>query len=629
MAIIFHQITGQHGGALPLDVGTDEPVGAIASQGLLVNAAGVVFATLETPPANWCAGLPFDAHGRLVVEEAAVATYSGGLGFTASGALAVTDNAGTYIFNQGVAMLGGAVSASGIGTPPGTVTGLAVTTAGIEQLLLSWDALTAAPPVTNYTVYWRPVGSPTWTSASNGTGTSRTISGLTSGVTYELTVDATNAIGTGPQATPVTGLPISRDSNIVFFGGTLGAGRAAYRMDTSPWTPIDIVPGLANNVAACAYSPTRQLLALGFSTAPYLRVFDASKFPLVAVTVATQPAGAVNWLNFSPDGSLLGVSTGDTFASLVYETTGWTKRDLDTGDNRRIAINAANNRVVIGAFNTTPNGNLQVWDVSGPVPALMAPLPSFGTASPSVGGVACHPTQNILAACEASPGSAPHIYDLTTLTYLGDAPSTTGRCDTLDFSPQGTYFAVGRSTGGSVLLTPTPLNTPASWAAIATANTTTRAVVVSCQHFSYSELFLTTRSVGQPGAVALGGTPPLPDVTAFGQNLIPAGGLTQATFLNMPTPPALPGQVQGLAITPGANQLALSWTALSDPNPVTGYVVQYVIAGGSNYTTVFLGVVTNYTITPLAAATSYDVRVCAFNTGGWGAFTPVQTATTL
>jgi hypothetical protein len=94
LSIIFHQITSQNNGFLPLKLGTGAPFGAIASQGLLVNELGEVYATTALPPVVWSAGLPFDSNGRLVVEAGSVATFSGGLGFTASGALAVTDGAG-------------------------------------------------------------------------------------------------------------------------------------------------------------------------------------------------------------------------------------------------------------------------------------------------------------------------------------------------------------------------------------------------------------------------------------------------------------------------------------------------------------------------------------------------------
>ena len=55
------------------------------------------------------------------------------------------------------------------------------------------------PPVTDYDVQYRMNGAPVWTSrAHNGTTTSATLSGLTSGKSYEVQVRAVNADGNGP-----------------------------------------------------------------------------------------------------------------------------------------------------------------------------------------------------------------------------------------------------------------------------------------------------------------------------------------------------------------------------------------------------------------------------------------------
>ncbi len=620
MSIIFHQITSQNGGVLPLNLGSGAVVGGIPSQGLLVDEDGAVYATLDTPPAAWLAGLPFDANGRLVVEQGAITSYFGGLAFTATGALSVSEDTGTPVYNQGVLLNGGALRVNGLGPPPVVPTAaenLAVTTAGIEELLVSWDPLVFDPVVTGYTVYWRIVGAPSWTSATNGTSTTRLITGLTSGETYELTVTATNSVGEGPQATPVTAEPINIASNIALFTTGNPVIQQGYRMDTNPWTPIDLMPpGLTGSSGlACAYSPVTQLLAFGFDAAPFLQVYDASKFPLVAVPVANQPGGTVNWLEFSQDGTALVAATADTFPSLIYDTGSWTTRDLDAGENTQGTINATKDRVAFGCPSTNPNGNLQIWDTSLPVPVLMAPLPSIATGN--IAAVHFHPAQNILAAVVGVSSAAPRVYDLTSLTYLGDVASTANVPSALKFSTQGNLFAVGRSVNGFRVFDCSALSTPASWVNIPSGVTLFGAMSFKPLIFSNTDEYLAARSGPTAQAFDMS-TAPLAFVPEF---YLSWGTNQQSTFLNMPTPPPLPlGPPQNLVATPGASEGILTWDLLTDPNPITGYMVSYKEVIATGWTNFKLGVVNTYTFTGLTPGTSYDVRVCAINTGGWGAY---------
>ena len=124
MGIIFAPIIAQSG-LLPLNVGTGAPVDPIGCQGLLLDSAGAIYASTTTPPARYYYGLPFDADGRLVVEEAAISYYDQGLPFTSSNALAATTGSSSLTYNQGMPLGdGGALLASGLAppTPPGPPT---------------------------------------------------------------------------------------------------------------------------------------------------------------------------------------------------------------------------------------------------------------------------------------------------------------------------------------------------------------------------------------------------------------------------------------------------------------------------------------------------------------------------
>ena len=67
------------------------------------------------------------------------------------------------------------------------------------QMVLSWPAPSANPSITDYTIKFRIEGASDWTTFSDGVSTtaSATVTGLTSGETYEFKVAAVNSDGTG------------------------------------------------------------------------------------------------------------------------------------------------------------------------------------------------------------------------------------------------------------------------------------------------------------------------------------------------------------------------------------------------------------------------------------------------
>ena len=106
-------------------------------------------------------------------------------------------------------------------------------------------------------------------------------------------------------------------------------------------------------------------------------------------------------------------------------------------------------------------------------------------------------------------------------------------------------------------------------------------------------------------------------------------------FAAMPTTAASttispPGQVVGLSssvITTSA--ITVSWQAPSTGGAVASYIVQYRLTGATSWTnsTSVVGA-TNYQLTALQAATSYDIVVQAQNTAGTGTASSILTAAT-
>lgn len=78
--------------------------------------------------------------------------------------------------------------------PPGPVRGLAVR-AGSQFLAVAWLAPNTGDPATSYSLRYRAGTSGDWTTTTGLTSTTRTITGLTNGTSYQVEVQAVNATG--------------------------------------------------------------------------------------------------------------------------------------------------------------------------------------------------------------------------------------------------------------------------------------------------------------------------------------------------------------------------------------------------------------------------------------------------
>ncbi len=97
-----------------------------------------------------------------------------------------------------------------LATIPGAPTGVAAT-AGNGQASVSWSAAPdGGSPVTGYTATATPGGA-----SCQAPATSCTISGLTNGSDYQITVRASNTVGTGPASAPVTARPTAPQKQTV------------------------------------------------------------------------------------------------------------------------------------------------------------------------------------------------------------------------------------------------------------------------------------------------------------------------------------------------------------------------------------------------------------------------------
>lgn len=155
------------------------------------NASLVV--TSAGAPASFTIDQQFNGGGWMLL-----GTYSFNAG-TAGNVLISDTGADGYVIADAVAFI--AVSAP---QPPPIVTGISGTPAD-SQVTVSWSAVSGA----TYTVKRAadPVGAYT-TIASNLTTTSFVDTGLVNGIDYYYTVSATNGVGAGADATPVSVAPV-------------------------------------------------------------------------------------------------------------------------------------------------------------------------------------------------------------------------------------------------------------------------------------------------------------------------------------------------------------------------------------------------------------------------------------
>lgn len=139
------------------------------------------------------------------------------------------------------------VTPSASATSPGQVTGLTLGTATISTQPLTWTAPSnGGSAITDYIIQRSPAGAGTWTTFTDGVGTSvaATVTGLTDGTSYDYRVAAINAVGTGAYSATATGSTASAPSYTI---GSYGGNATKVAVDATSWsttyTPLKVSPG--------------------------------------------------------------------------------------------------------------------------------------------------------------------------------------------------------------------------------------------------------------------------------------------------------------------------------------------------------------------------------------------------
>ncbi len=567
----------------------------------------------------------------------------------------------------------GPPSAEMTGTPaaaaPGQVTNVAVT-AGVEQLAVSWNAVSGA---SGYTVQWKS-GSQDYDSGdrqhvvTGGSTTRDTIPNLTAGTEYTVRVIATRAnaddgapstemTGTPKAAAPdqVTNVRVTAEVNQLAVSWDAVSGADGYTVQwksgsqdydsgdrqhvvTGGSTTRDAIPNLtagteytvrviATRANADDGAPSTEMTGTPKAAAPdqvtNVRVTAGVEQLAVSWDAVSGASGyTVQWKSGSQDydsGDRQHVVTGGS-------TTRDTIPNLTAGTEYTVRVIATRANADDGAPSTEMTGTPaaaapdQVTNV-----VVTAEVNQLAVSWDAVSGASGYTVQWKSGSQDYDSGDRQHVVTGGSTTRDAIPNLTAGteytvrviatRANADDGAPStemtGTPKAAAPDQVTNVVVTAEVNQLAVSWDAVSGADGYT------VQWKSGAQAFDDTRQHVVTGGTATSYT--IPGLTAGTEYTVwviatKANAEDGAPSTEMTGTPkaAAPDQVTGVSVTAEVGRLAVSWSAVSGAD---GYRVQWK-SGSQEYDatrqyTVTDGATTSYTIPSLAAGTEYTVRVIA------------------
>jgi hypothetical protein len=203
---VARTITSKDGGATWTPFVDATPATSSVSEPLIAASSDLARLTMlwhETPAQETTVRAAVSGDSGQTWSSPKIINTSPGYDYPQTRIVAAADGTPTAVWQQdGKAVSRIRTSTATLATIPGAPTGVAATP-GDSQAGVTWSAAPdGGSPVTGYTATATPGGA-----SCQAAGLSCTISGLTNGGDYEITVRATNAVGTGPASAPVSVRP--------------------------------------------------------------------------------------------------------------------------------------------------------------------------------------------------------------------------------------------------------------------------------------------------------------------------------------------------------------------------------------------------------------------------------------
>jgi len=293
------------------------------------------------------------------------------------------------------------VSASTLGTAPGTPTGLAVTATTSSSVALQWVAPvnSGSSPITSYKLEYKRSTSSTYTALTvNGTNT--TVTGLASGATYNFRVSATNINGTSaPTATVNATTPVAATtptaprslSVSATYGDAIGLRWSAPSNTGGGLTGYTIqrnIAGVWTTVGTTSASITSYVVTgLTPSTSNQFQVYASSAAgngPAASLTATTGTGvpgkvGTISSSNLTSTGATLSwsalaspnYSTANTYNVTIYLAS--------TGAVVQTLTGQTTNRVTVSGLTTLTSYQVDVTAVNNGVSGATSNKASFKT----------------------------------------------------------------------------------------------------------------------------------------------------------------------------------------------------------------------------------------------------------
>jgi titin len=477
-------------------------------------------------------------------------------------------------------------------TVPGAPVNVAATD-GNAQSVVSWQppADNGNAPITSYTLAYRAQGTTDWTTVDS-TETTKTVTNLTNGTTYEFRVAAVNSVGVGPWSATVTATPAA---------------------------PVTL-PGAPTNVQATA----------GDAKADVTWSAPASDggAPITGYTLRYRPQGSANWTTqdaTTTSATVTGLTNGTT-----YEFQAAAKNSQGTGPW------SASATATPSATVTVPGSPISLKATPGDSQVVLSWTAPANTGNAAITGYAVrYRAQGATdwTALEATATSA-------TVTGLVNGQGYEFQVAAKNAKGQGEWSTAATATpNGPLPGSPSkPTNLKATAGNTEVALTWT-APATGAPFLSYTVAY---RASGAADWTTVESDSPLTKATVrgltngttyefkvaatndkgLGYYSDPATATPDAALPKTPAAPVL-------SATAGNTEVGLSWTVPDNGgSAIVSYVVWYRAAGAATWTVVETdNDMARYTVTGLTNGTKYEFRVAAVNGLGLGQYSNVAQAT--